>query len=67
MTLVLSGGARRPTVLLLAGVVVGVLLGALANLMMLVSPEALRGAQVFLLGSTGFSAGMRSLRSARYC
>jgi len=54
MTLVLSGGARRPTVLLLAGVVVGVLLGALANLMMLVSPEALRGAQVFLLGSTGF-------------
>jgi iron complex transport system permease protein len=54
MTLLLSGGARRPTVLLLAGVVVGVLLGALANLMMLVSPEALRGAQVFLLGSTGF-------------
>ncbi len=54
LTLVLAGGARRPTVLLLAGVVVGFLLGAIANLMMLVSPEALRGAQVFLLGSTGF-------------
>jgi iron complex transport system permease protein len=54
MTLVLARGARQPTVLLLAGVVVGVLLGAIANLMMLVSPEALRGAQVFLLGSTGF-------------
>jgi iron complex transport system permease protein len=54
MTLMLSGGAQRPTVLLLAGVVVGVLLGAIASLMLLVSPEALRGAQVFLLGSTGF-------------
>jgi iron complex transport system permease protein len=54
MTLVLARGARHTTVLLLAGVVVGVLLGAIANLMMLVSPEALRGAQVFLLGSTGF-------------
>jgi iron complex transport system permease protein len=54
LTLVLAGGGRRPTVLLLAGVVVGVVLGAIANLMMLVSPEALRGAQVFMLGSTGF-------------
>jgi iron complex transport system permease protein len=54
MTLMLAGGAGRTTVLLLSGVVVGVLLGAIANLMMLVSPEALRGAQVFLLGTTGF-------------
>ena len=54
LTLVLAGGGRRPTVLLLAGVVVGVLLGAIANLMMLVSPEALRGGQAFMLGSTGF-------------
>jgi iron complex transport system permease protein len=46
-------------VLLLAGVIVGVLLGAIANLMLLVSPEALRGAQVFLLGTTGF-LGWRS-------
>jgi iron complex transport system permease protein len=34
-------------------VVVGVLLGALSDLLMLVSPEALRGKQAFLLGSTG--------------
>jgi iron complex transport system permease protein len=54
LTLILGRGAKAPTVLLLAGVVVGVLLGAIANMMMLVSPEALRGAQVFLLGTTGF-------------
>jgi iron complex transport system permease protein len=60
LTVALARGAARPTVLLLAGVVVGVVLGALANLMMLVSPEALRGAQVFLLGNTGF-LGWRSV------
>ena len=60
LTLALARGAERPTVLLLAGVVVGVLLGAVANLMMLVSPDALRGAQVFLLGTTGF-LGWRSV------
>jgi len=54
LTLVLARGSARPLVLLLAGVVVGILLGALADLVMLVSPEALRGKQVFLLGSTGF-------------
>jgi len=60
LTLVLAQGTSRPTVLLLAGVVVGVLLGAVANLLMLISPEALRGAQVFLLGTTGF-LGWRSV------
>ena len=40
--------------LLLAGVVVGVVLGALSDLITTVSPEALRGKQSFLLGSTGF-------------
>jgi len=60
LTLLLARGARRPSVLLLAGVVVGVLLGALANLIMIVSPEALRGAQIFLLGTTGF-LGWRSV------
>lgn len=53
-TLVLAGGAGRPMVLLLAGVIVGVLLTALSDLVVLASPEALRGKQVFLLGSTGF-------------
>lgn len=60
LALILARGAQWPTVLLLAGVVVGVLLGAIANLMMLVSPEALRGGQVFMLGGTGF-LGWRSV------
>ena len=54
LTLLFAGGAGRPTVLLLAGVVVGVLLTALADLVVLLSPEALRGKQVFLLGTTSF-------------
>jgi len=53
MTLVLAGGAARPLVLLLGGVVVGVLLAAVSDLLMLLSPEALRGKQAFLLGTTG--------------
>ena len=54
LTLTLARGAGRPMVLLLAGVVVGVLLTALADLIILLAPEALRGKQVFLLGSTSF-------------
>ena len=54
LTLLLAGGAARPIKLLLCGVVVGVLMGALSDLLLLVSPDALRGKQVFLLGSTGF-------------
>lgn len=54
LTLMLAGGAARPLVLLLSGVVVGVLLAAMSDLVMLVSPEAMRGKQVFLLGTTGF-------------
>jgi iron complex transport system permease protein len=56
LTLMLARGAGRPMVLLLAGVVVGVVLTALADLVILLSPEALRGKQVFLLGSTSFFA-----------
>ena len=41
-------------VLLLAGVVVGILLSALSELVALVSPEALRGKQIFMLGTTSF-------------
>jgi iron complex transport system permease protein len=40
--------------LLLCGVVVGVLMGALSDLLLLLSPEALRGKQIFLLGTTSF-------------
>ncbi len=54
LTLLLAGGAARPMSLLLCGVVVGVLLGAVSELVLLVSPDALRGKQVFLLGTTGF-------------
>jgi iron complex transport system permease protein len=54
LTLLLAHGAARPLVLLLCGVVVGVMLGAIADLLLLLSPDALRGRQVFLLGSTGF-------------
>lgn len=54
LTLMLSKGAQHTTRLLLAGVVVGVVLGALNDLVTLISPDALRGKQVFLLGSTGF-------------
>jgi iron complex transport system permease protein len=39
---------------LLAGVVVGVVLSALSDLITMLVPEALRGRQVFMLGSTGF-------------
>ncbi len=53
LTLLLARGATRPLVLLLAGVVVGIVLSALSELVLLVAPEALRGRQVFLLGSTG--------------
>lgn len=54
LTLALAGGAGRPLVLLLCGVVVGVLLAALSDLVVLLSPDALRGKQVFMLGTTGF-------------
>jgi iron complex transport system permease protein len=54
LTLLLARGAQQTVRLLLAGVVVGVLLGAASDLLTLVSPDALRGKQVFLLGTTGF-------------
>lgn len=54
LTLLLARGPGRPTVLLLSGIVVGIVLSALAELVTLMAPEALRGKQVFLLGHTGF-------------
>ncbi|MEY8876707.1 MAG: iron chelate uptake ABC transporter family permease subunit, partial [Leptothrix sp. (in: b-proteobacteria)] len=54
LTLLLARGAEHTTRLLLAGVVVGVVLGAVNDLVTMVSPDALRGKQAFLLGSTGF-------------
>lgn len=54
LTLMLARGAAQPTTLLLCGVVVGVLMTALSDLLMQLSPDALRAQQVFLLGTTGF-------------
>jgi iron complex transport system permease protein len=54
LTLLLARGAQQTTRLLLAGVVVGVVLGALNDLLTTLAPDALRGKQAFLLGTTGF-------------
>lgn len=54
LTLVLAQGAVQTTRLLLSGVVVAVLLGAMSDLVTVMSPDALRGKQAFLLGSTSF-------------
>lgn len=59
LTLLLARGAQHSLRLLLAGVVVGVVLSAASDLLTLAAPEALRGRQVFMLGSTGF-LGWRS-------
>jgi iron complex transport system permease protein len=54
LTLVLASGAMHTLRLLLAGVVVGVMLGALSDLVTVAWPDALRGRQAFMLGSTSF-------------
>ncbi len=54
LTLLLSRGVQHTLRLLLAGVVVGVVLGACTSLILLVSPDSLQAMQAFLLGSTGF-------------
>lgn len=54
LTLMLARSAAQPVTLLLCGVVVGVLMTALADLLMLLSPDALRAQQTFLLGTTAF-------------
>ena len=59
LTLALVRGAQQTTRLLLAGVIVGVVLGAVSDLVTSAAPEVLRGKQAFMLGSTGF-LGWRS-------
>jgi iron complex transport system permease protein len=53
LTLAIARGAQHTLRLLLAGVVVGVLLGAVSDLVTTLAPETLRGKQMFMLGSTG--------------
>ncbi len=54
LTLILSRGVQHTLRLLLAGVVVGVVLGAMTHLVLVFSPESLQAMQVFMLGSTSF-------------
>ncbi len=54
LTLVLAQGVQHTLRLLLAGVIVGVVLGALVALAMLMAPEMMQAMQAFMLGSTGF-------------
>jgi iron complex transport system permease protein len=54
LTLALASGAVHTLRLLLAGVVIGVLLGAVSDLITTVAPATLSGKQAFMLGSTSF-------------
>lgn len=54
LTLILARGAQHTLRLLLCGVVVGVVLSAIGDLVAQGAPDALRGRQVFMLGTTGF-------------
>lgn len=54
LTLALARGVQHTLRLLLAGVVVGVVLGAFSSLVTLLSPDIFQAMQGFMLGSTGF-------------
>jgi len=54
LTLVLARGVQHTLRLLLAGVVVGVVLGAVSALIMLMVPDIMWAMQAFMLGTTGF-------------
>lgn len=54
LTVLMARGAQHSLRLLLAGVVVGVVLGAAADLITTWVPAALRGKQAFMLGTTGY-------------
>ncbi len=65
LTLLLARGVQQTLRLLLAGVVVGVVLGALASLVALFEPKVFQAMQGFMLGSTSFvgwtSCGLMAL------
>ena len=60
LTLTLAKGVQHTLRLLLAGVVVGMVLGALTSLITIAVPQTLQAMQAFILGSTGF-VGWQSL------
>ena len=54
LTVALARGVQHTLRLLLAGVIVGMVLGALAALVMFQVPEVMRAMQAFMLGTTAF-------------
>ncbi len=54
LTLAFANGMQHGLRLLLAGVVVGVVLGAVKELILLAAPQTMRSMQAFMLGTTGF-------------
>ncbi|MCV2354651.1 iron ABC transporter permease [Paucibacter sp. B2R-40] len=54
LTLVLARGVEQTMRLLLAGVIVGVVLGSATTLMIMLAPDIMRPMQAFVMGSTGF-------------
>jgi iron complex transport system permease protein len=54
LTLLLAKGVQHTLRLLLAGVIVGVVLGAITSLTLLLTPDIMQAMQSFMLGSTGF-------------
>ena len=54
LTLLLAKGVHHTLRLLLAGVIVGVVLGAVKDLITIAVPDILQAMQAFMLGSTGF-------------
>jgi iron complex transport system permease protein len=54
LTLLLAKGVQNSLRLLLAGVVVGVVLGAMSSLVVLLAPQVTQTMQAFMLGSTGY-------------
>jgi iron complex transport system permease protein len=68
LTISLSRGVLQTAGLLLAGVVVAFLLGAMTQLLLLAKPEIWRSMQTFLFGSTGFiSWSSASLLGVVFC
>ena len=54
LTLMLAKGVQHTLRLLLAGVVVAVVLGALTSLVLLLTPDIMQAMQAFMLGTTAF-------------
>jgi iron complex transport system permease protein len=54
LTLMLARGVQHGMRLLLSGVIVGVVLGALSSLLLMVSPHVMQAMQAFMLGNTSF-------------